>query len=162
MTRPRSDSVNSGREPFANGDMHPRNPRPAHLNAVAEHLARIHEEAPGEFYEASTGVPENTPITGTGEPGTPRTDFHPTVINLPNINQKLEQLPPPTSSKFSTPPASIIGDSSKWLKIIDLTIQWTGSGVFAAFRPISQSFPQLFYHVMCHFGFAWHVRLCEP
>jgi hypothetical protein len=80
-----------------------------------EGIAKIQEEAPGRFFEADSAAPENTPATsvrGMHSPDcdTPRTNFHATVIDLPEINEKLEQLPPPASSKWSSPPPSIAGD----------------------------------------------------
>jgi hypothetical protein len=75
-----------------------------------EGLQRIQEETPGTFFEAYTTVPENTEIYSPSDNGTPRTNLHATELNLPDIDEKLEQLPPPASSKFSTPTHSIAGD----------------------------------------------------
>jgi hypothetical protein len=85
--------------------------KPAHL----ECLTKIQEETPGTFFEADTAAPENTPTTsvrGLGSPdcNAPRTKSHATVIHLPEINERLEQLPPPASSKWSTPTQSIAED----------------------------------------------------
>lgn len=85
-----------------------------------EYLTEIHEESPGSFFEAPTGVPDNTPKTShagasvCSSPGSERTNLHPTVINLPQIIQRLEQLPPPAVSRFSSPPSSVTGESSEY------------------------------------------------
>lgn len=86
--------------------------------SLSDQLYRIYEENPGTFFEAPTGVPDNTPKTshaGTSTCSSPRSDrtnLQPTVFNLPKIIERLEQLPPPSVSRCSSPPSSITGESS--------------------------------------------------
>jgi hypothetical protein len=86
-----------------------------------EYVFRIHEENPGSFFEAPTDVPDNTPKTShagastCSSPRSDRTNLQPKVLNLPQIIQRLEQLPPPAARRFSSPPSSVTGESSEYL-----------------------------------------------
>lgn len=87
---------------------------------LLEQLERIYEENPGEFFEGPTHVPENTPKTSRyvasncSSPRSDRTSLYPTVLNLPQLDEQLEVLPPPAASLFSSPPSSIAGESSEY------------------------------------------------
>jgi hypothetical protein len=82
-----------------------------HDPGFGEQLKRIQEEKPGEFFEGPTGVPENTPfMSEAGTLDSPRTNTFPRFIDLPQINERLEQLPAPASSRFTSPTPSTIGD----------------------------------------------------
>ncbi|QDS71774.1 hypothetical protein FKW77_009261 [Venturia effusa] len=84
---------------------------------ILEQLERIYEEDPGQFFEGPTYVPENTPKTSRhvpsdcSSPKSDRASLYPTVLNLPQLNEQLEVLPPPAASRFSSPPSSITGES---------------------------------------------------
>ncbi|TLD18329.1 hypothetical protein E2P81_ATG12124 [Venturia nashicola] len=84
---------------------------------LAEQLERIYEENPGEFFEGSSHVPENTPKTSryarssSSSPRSERANLYPTILNLPHLIEQLEVLPPPAASRFSSPPSSIAGES---------------------------------------------------
>jgi hypothetical protein len=87
----------------------------------AAYLTKVQEEMPGSFYECHTGVPENTPKTsvashsvdGCSSPRSDRTNLQPTTLNLPHIVERLQQLPRPAASRFSSPPSSVYGESSE-------------------------------------------------
>jgi hypothetical protein len=72
-------------------------------------LTQIQEENPGAFYEASTSVPENTPCSQTGL----------TAVDLPHIDECLEELPAPLAAKFGSPAPSVfngsVGNQGKYI-----------------------------------------------
>jgi hypothetical protein len=78
-------------------------------STLQERLEKAYREEPGRFWEHDTTVPENTPATGT-----PSSHYYRAQsINLPRIDETLEQLPPPLSSQFSSPPPSIVDSQRK-------------------------------------------------
>lgn len=92
----------------------------SHLLGLGEQLGRIYEENPGLFFEGPTEVPGNTPKTSQyiaspcSSPKSDRTSLYPTVLNLPHLQERLELLPPPAASRFSSPPSSVTGESSEY------------------------------------------------
>ncbi|KAF2436091.1 hypothetical protein EJ08DRAFT_674664 [Tothia fuscella] len=110
-----TESIASDVVQLQRSHLHSRGVPNLHDPDFGEELKRIQEEKPGEFFEGPTGVPENTPMAseccGASDGGdTPKSRFHPTKLDLPTIDVKLEQLPPPLSSKFTSPDSSIVGD----------------------------------------------------
>ena len=73
----------------------------AQPHRLFEHLERAEEDNPGRFWEHDTIAPENTPASGS-----PTSHYRPQAINLPRIDESLDQLPPPASSQHSSTPAS--------------------------------------------------------
>jgi hypothetical protein len=74
-------------------------------------LSQIQEENPGYFYEAPTGVPDNTPAV-TEAPSTPRSQTGPTTFDLPRIDERLDELPELVESKLGSPVPSVFGGST--------------------------------------------------
>lgn len=88
---------------------------------LGERLERVYEENPGLFFEGPTEVPGNTPKTSQyvasscSSPKSDRISLYPTVLNLPHLHERLELLPPPAASRFSSPPSSVAGESSEYI-----------------------------------------------
>ncbi|KAF2402504.1 hypothetical protein EJ06DRAFT_342936 [Trichodelitschia bisporula] len=80
--------------------------KPVDLRAVEERFNKLQLDSPGLFYEMDTYVPQNTPVTNTPGSCTPASHYRATTVGLPRIDEIIELLPPPCSSKFSSPPLS--------------------------------------------------------
>ncbi|KIW05616.1 uncharacterized protein PV09_03487 [Verruconis gallopava] len=104
-TRALSNPLLTSSSPFGSdeGRRPPRNV--AHVNFGAI-LTQIQEENPGKFYELSTDVPDNSPHN-TNEPGSP----HANGLDLPKVNELLEELTESSASRAGSPAPSGFGDS---------------------------------------------------